>query len=98
MSEFTSGGTTLTTDIEWDEDRKLVFVHMNFEHFTKASLRETKEAFSQLKAHYLQEQDLVVFGVTDNPRVLRIWELVEPCYQVKKIKSNEWLGSWLLED
>lgn len=95
---FEVGNVTLTTEHQYDKNVKMVFVHMSFEKISKATITNIRTAFNNLKEHYKAQGDLVVFGLTDNPQVVKLWGLLERPHQLTKLRNGQWLGSWLTEE
>lgn len=85
---------TLFTEIR----EGLVFLHIFFKKFSPSIIKDLRKEVDNLKKRFLGEGHDVVFVTTSDPKIVRFWGLIEPCYKVVNLGHGQWLGSWLTEE
>ena len=75
-----------------------IFLHIHLDKVTPKKIRDVRVLVEELKASFLEEGHDVVFATTPNRNILKMWQMIEPCYQIVPLEDSGWLGSWLTEE
>ena len=85
-------------DLEIKEEGGYIFLHIHINSWGVGVIRGLKEDVQFVKKVYLSQGHDVVFATTQSERILKLWDMVEPCYEVVRLDDVSWLGSWLTEE
>lgn len=85
-------------DLEIVEEGGYIFLHIHINSWGAGVIKGLKEDVQFVKSVYLKQGHDVVFATTQSEKVLKLWNMVEPCYEVRELDDNTWLGAWLTEE
>ena len=85
-------------DLEIVKEEGFIFLHIHINTWGLSVVRGLKEDVQFIKDTYIKQGHDVVFATTTNEKFIKLWNAIEPCYEVVQLNEYTWLGSWLTEE
>lgn len=73
----------------------LVFLHLNLSVLTHNIVKELREVLNLILDQVKDRGHNIVFMTTSDKKIVKLWNMIKPCFEVEPIGNNIWLGSWL---
>ncbi len=85
-------------DLEIVEKGGFIFLHIHLYKWGVGAVKALKEDVQFVKEVYAKEGHDVVFALTEDQKITKLWNMVEKCYDLQQLRDKSWLGAWLTEE
>jgi hypothetical protein len=84
-------------DIEVELEMKggLIFLHLPVFKPSVSSFKKLKYLVLSILEELNNRGTSILFFTTTNPAIVRLGNMVKPCFEVVPLENQGWLGSWL---
>lgn len=82
--------------VEAEDVEGNIFLHIHLEKVTASIVKRLRILLDKVTAKYDQAGHDVIFMTTRNENIIKLWNMIRPCYTVQPLgRGHGWVGSWL---
>ena len=91
---YESEGCSVRVDMQ----KGLVFLHVDIHNWAPSTVRGLRKLGQEVREDAIRAGHDVVFGCSDQERIVKLWKMMEPWYRLDQLEDDSWLVSWLTEE
>lgn len=85
-------------DLEVVEVQGFLFLHIHLRGWGTKVIKGLKEDVEYFVNSPLVEGHDVVFALTDDKKITKLWNMVRPCFEIRQLEDDSWFGAWLTKE
>lgn len=85
-------------DLEVVNEQGFLFLHIHLSGWGPGVVKSLKEDVEYLVNSPLVEGHDVVFALTEDKKITKLWNLIRPCFELRQLEDDSWFGAWLVKE
>jgi hypothetical protein len=72
-----------------------VFLHLSITSFNHTVVKKLRVLLDVILSEVSEKGHNIVFATTTNKKILKLWNMIRPCFETQEVAKDAWMGSWL---